>query len=1278
MAAEFRTSGRIAAFVAGLVVCAAAAVHAQSDTTAPVVQTLTFAPTTIDTRTSDQTVTVTTRVTDALSGVQHACFNFSSPSNQQYQGTCVYDDPDYRLSGDELDGTYSNGITFPQFAEGGTWHLYSVYVVDDVGNQRGYDEAALVAAGFNTTLEVTSAQDTAAPVLQHFSFAPGKLDTSNGDQTVTVTVAVTDNLSGMQYGCVSFRSPSGQQNRNTCVYDPFNLVSGDEINGSWAADVNFPQFSEAGTWHVDSLYVVDDVGNQQFYDEDDLQGREITTLLEVASFPSDTTFASLLGFSLAPTAINTSFADQDVTVALRITDAVSGADVACVYFSSPSSQQFRSACAASPVTGDEHDGIHEAVVTFPRFSESGTWHVDEVSIADRAGNERLLSESDLIAAGFPTTLSVVSPTPGAPTILSITPGNGQLTVAFTPGADGSAPITNYKYSVDGGTTFLTREPAATTSPIVITGLTNGVTYQVQLRAVNANGDGTPSLSTPGTPSTTPGPPTITGITPGNSQLTVAFTPGADGGSAIANYQYSIDGGEIWVTRTPPATMSPLVITGLANGATYQVRLRAVNAAGTGASSPAVAGTPAGTLAAPTITGITPGNLQLTVTFAPGADGGTPITNYEYSLDNGATWIARVPPAVTSPLTISGLINGMAYQVRLRAVNAIGAGAASASTVATPSTTPAAPLVTGIKSGNAQLAVMFTAGDDGGQPITNYRYSIDGGATWTSRSPAATTSPLVIVSLSNGAVYQVQLRAVNVNGEGAPTASVPATPALTSDETVDAFDPGANGEVLAIAVQPDGKILVGGSFTTLGGGAVGATPRNKLGRLNPDGSVDAAFDPGVSIAVDSRITNVAVQPDGKILVTSAAESPLGRRHIGRLNADGTRDTSFDFAAADNRVLAMAVQNDGKVLVGGAFTALGRLSEERARHRIGRFNADGTVDATFDPGANGDVAALAVLPDGRILVGGSFTTIGGGGTGSVPRQHLARLNTDGSVDMSFDPGIGGASDAIVRALRVQTDGRILVGGRFATLGGASNPATRHNIGRLHPDGTVDASFVPGPPSGVVSAGLPIVETILQLSNGKTLAGGIAVGIEHDDLLPRHLVRLNANGSLDADFEPRANGRVNALTPQADGTILVGGAFTMMGEHVRNRLARIGAPIPSTPTVPSPAFTDDPIVAGVTVLRAVHIMELRARIDALRLRFGLVAMAWTDTTLASAPVRAVHLQELREALLGATDAAFLQGRSVTRPVFADSPLTPAGSPIRAVHIQQLRAAVVALEQS
>ena len=158
-----------------------------------------------------------------------------------------------------------------------------------------------------------------------------------------------------------------------------------------------------------------------------------------------------------------------------------------------------------------------------------------------------------------------------------------------------------------------------------------------------------------------------------------------------------------------------------------------------------------------------------------------------------------------------------------------------------------------------------------------------------------------------------------------------------------------------------------------------------------------------------------------------------------------------SGADTNVLVLAVQPDNKVILGGSFTALGGVS----RSHIGRLNPDGTVDA-FNPGANDDVMTLAVQPDGKILVGGKFTILG-----DLPRSHIGRLNPDGTVD-AFNPG---ASGLLVQALALQADGKILVGGNFSQLGGDN----RVNLGRLNADGQIDGTFNPGPFTGPGGGGV-----------------------------------------------------------------------------------------------------------------------------------------------------------------------------------------------------------------
>jgi len=281
---------------------------------------------------------------------------------------------------------------------------------------------------------------------------------------------------------------------------------------------------------------------------------------------------------------------------------------------------------------------------------------------------------------------------------------------------------------------------------------------------------------PASSSSVPGAPTIGTITPGNGQLSVAFTaPSSNGGATITDYKCSINGGAYSSLGT---TTSPFVFSTLTNGTAYSITIKAVNSVGDGAASNSVSGTPRTVPSASTITGITPGNGNLSAAFTSGSNGGASVTNYKYSLDGGSSFTAFSPAQTTSPVSISGLTNGTAYNVQLLAVNAAGDGAASNSETATPFTTPSAVTGFTVTEGNSQLSLAFTAGADGGSAITNYEYSLNGGSTFT--SAGSTTSPIVVTGLTNGTVYSVQLRAVNAAGNGVATSSLSATPRTISD------------------------------------------------------------------------------------------------------------------------------------------------------------------------------------------------------------------------------------------------------------------------------------------------------------------------------------------------------------------------------------------------------------------------------------------------------------------------------------------------------------------
>ncbi len=242
------------------------------------------------------------------------------------------------------------------------------------------------------------------------------------------------------------------------------------------------------------------------------------------------------------------------------------------------------------------------------------------------------------------------------------------------------------------------------------------------------------------------------------------------------------------------------------------------------------------------------------------------------------------------------------------------------------------------------------------------------------------------------------------------------PAARGQSAIDGFDPNANGEIRAIAVQPDGKILIGGSFTSLApNGDCG--PRNYIARLNRDGTLDAAFDPNA----DNFVNSIAVQADGKILVVGEFDS-IGKqeRHfIARLDPVSGLADSFN-PNANDFVNALALQADGNILVGGLFTRIGGVT----RNYIARINPTTGVADSFNPDASNTVVVLAVQPDGMILAGGFFHAIGG-----QLRNNIARVDPTSGLADSFNPN----ANTYVDSIALQANGKILIGGGFSLVGG-----------------------------------------------------------------------------------------------------------------------------------------------------------------------------------------------------------------------------------------------------
>ncbi len=374
--------------------------------------------------------------------------------------------------------------------------------------------------------------------------------------------------------------------------------------------------------------------------------------------------------------------------------------------------------------------------------------------------------------------------PGEMLAPTLTAGNGQVTVTWVaPTSNGGSAITAYnlRHSTDGGTnwTEVTDVIAASAASHDIMGLDNGTPYTVQARAVNDVGAGawSPS-STSATPVTVPMAPTNLVLTVGDDQLTAAWTAPTDiGGSSILRYeaQHRIAGThDAWTPNpiaTPNGATLTLEITGLTNGTSYEVQVYAVNEQGNG--NPIVGtATPDVAPAAPAAPTIDVGNAQLVVNWAapPTDNGGTAITGYElqYSSDGGTSWTLIEASEITGTNhTITALTNSTAYVVQVRAVNSAGAGDWSDSTTATPIAVPDAPTGLILTAGNTQLNASWTAPVDvGDSAITGYKvqYRSDGGTTWTESSGVTGTSH-TITGLTNGTSYEVQVRAVNMQGDG---------------------------------------------------------------------------------------------------------------------------------------------------------------------------------------------------------------------------------------------------------------------------------------------------------------------------------------------------------------------------------------------------------------------------------------------------------------------------------------------------------------------------------
>lgn len=364
---------------------------------------------------------------------------------------------------------------------------------------------------------------------------------------------------------------------------------------------------------------------------------------------------------------------------------------------------------------------------------------------------------------------------------------------------------------------------------------------------------------------------------------------------------------------------------------------------------------------------------------------------------------------------------------------------------------------------------------------------------------------------------------------------------------------ANDNITKIICQADGKIIVGGQFTNFN-----SVSANRFLRLNSDGTIDSSFNVGTGVSAgggtgSGDITNIAIQADGKILLTGEfpAYNNVSSSKFARINTNGSLDSTFNigtgfYVAGTNDV---SLFSDGKILVVGGFVYFNGV----AVNNIVKLNTDGTRDSSFNnicAGFSltnaGQIRATALQPDGKILVGGKFNAYNG-----ITKSGLVRLNDDGSLDNTLGytaSTYDQFNDQAINTIAVQPDGKILLGGDFTSVNGL----TRNRIVRMNSNGTLDNTFSIGTGFNYT------VNKIVLLPNGKILVGGNFD--TYKGVSCSGIVRLNANGSLDTSFlsgfvgNGGGNIHVMDVIVQPDGKTLINGYFNTTVNPTVSNLMRL----------------------------------------------------------------------------------------------------------------------------
>jgi uncharacterized delta-60 repeat protein len=367
---------------------------------------------------------------------------------------------------------------------------------------------------------------------------------------------------------------------------------------------------------------------------------------------------------------------------------------------------------------------------------------------------------------------------------------------------------------------------------------------------------------------------------------------------------------------------------------------------------------------------------------------------------------------------------------------------------------------------------------------------------------------------------------------------------TKDTTFNVGTGFSGGAVSDMRVQPDGKIVAVGVFTAYSG-----STRNRIVRLNTNGTYDTTFNIGTGLNASANC--IAIQSDGKILVGGATITQYSGSLIGtgslRINTDGTLDTTFNTGVGFNGVAySIDIQSDGKIVVGhGSTTYSGS-----AVTRLTRLNNSGSIDTTFNPNVNNPVYAVKIQPDQKILITGNFLSVSGS-----TRASIARVLSNGQVDTSYvvGTGVNTTSAGISNAFSLDNSGNVYLGGPFTTYSGS----TVNRFVKTTPSGAIDGTFISGSIAfnGQSSRGFNSNVRAVLVSGSNIYMGGDYTTYQAPPI--NYLVKLDNTGAIDTTFNVGIgpNNTVTSMVTQSDGKILIAGsAFTTYSGSASTRIARI----------------------------------------------------------------------------------------------------------------------------